>query len=112
MTVYLVVSLPAYETGTVYGTYSTRALAENSWHMKYEKYNEVIEFELDLDPSAEEGDPGEWHGPQTEAQFQMSQMFNKIYITNLTAPTPFMTKRSMPMNSGNTIQFFTPGLPK
>jgi hypothetical protein len=107
MTIYLVVSLPEYESGQVYGVYSTRAAAENSWHMKYEEYNEIEEFELDLDPNADVGDPGEWHGPLTEAQFKTSQMFNRMFMTNLTAPTAFHTTKSLPLNTGKTIQFFS-----
>lgn len=106
MTVYLVVSLPEYESGQVFGVYSSLAAAENSWHMKYDKYNEIQEFELDLDPNADVGDPGVWHGPQTESQFKISRALGRICLTNLTAPSPFMTRRSLPMYTGKAIKFF------
>lgn len=106
MTVYLVVSLPEYESGHVYGVYSTLAAAENSWHMKYEEYNEIQEFELDSDPKADEGDPGEWHGPQTKYQHQLAKLMNEAFRNLNTASSSWMTKQSLPESTGKTIQFF------
>jgi hypothetical protein len=107
MTIYLVVSLPEYESGRVYGVYSTRAAAENSWHMKYEEYNEIQEFELDLDPNAEVGDPGFWHGPQTESQHQLARIMNEAFGNLQTSVWKMSEVKTLPERTGIPIQFYS-----
>lgn len=59
MTVYLVGWLSEYEGSDICGVYSSRELAESSWEWR-NRYDgsllEIIEFELDADPKADEPD--------------------------------------------------------
>jgi len=104
------------EGSTVEGLYSTRELAEASWEIRnqpsYGSY-EIFEFELDLDPKADEPDidRSPRFGPKTQQDQIMSDMYSRMVLENLMAPTAF-TYKPLPMRTGNTIEFFSYNISK
>lgn len=114
MTVYVVGYTTAYDGGDIQAVYSTRELAEASWEMrnqgKYGSY-EITEFELDLDPKADEPDIDRRpvFGPRTFAQHNMNEILGRISTglwSSSSGPSWAATK-PLPMPTGNTIKFFS-----
>jgi len=112
MTVYVVGYTSAYEGGDIIAVYSSRELAEASWQIRNQEEwgeYEIFEFELDLDPKANEPDIDRRprFGPKTQFQQRMSDMFSEMALANLTAPSPLFSKKiGLPMRTGNKIEFF------
>lgn len=112
MKVYVVGYTTAYDGGDIAGVYSSRELAEASWEIRNQGPHgdyEVLEFDLDFDPRAEEADIDRRprFGPQTHYQHTLGQMFNTSYMDLLKAPSVFdKFNRNVPTASGKTIHFY------
>lgn len=118
MTVYVVGYTSAYEGGDTQAVYSTRELAEASWEMRNQEGDglyQITEFELDLDPNAEEPDIDRrpMFGPITFTTHVLRESFGRMSLENLKAPSLFSgLLKPLPERSGKTIEFFSYGLPK